>query len=350
MARIQQGSKVRVGIAGLDHWYIGLDAARAAAAHPAVDLVVVAHRDEARAREIAERFGAAEATADYTSVVSRDDLDVVVTACRTSDNAALCVEAAQHGMHIISVKPIAMTREDAARIKDAVERAGVHFLSWESLYRLSSRYKQLKSWIDEGRIGRPVSGAFVVRCGVPTQQWPGMTGPTWWLDPVHVPGGGWLDHAIYTVDTLRWLFGSEVITVGGTVSTLMHPELAPGIEDFGLAALIFRGQQVASVEATWTGAPDAFITTTHIMGSDGGIVLDSIRPDRAAISGHFAPFSGWSTVSLPDNDSNPMASMVTALREGSALPAGVADACRNLDVCLAFYAAARDGCTKQSAP
>src|SRR2546428_12819452 len=89
MAGTKDGGKVRWGIVGLDHWYIGLDAARAAAAHRDVDLVVVAHRDAPRVRETAERFGAAEATSDYAGVVGRDDLDVVVTSCRTSDNAAL---------------------------------------------------------------------------------------------------------------------------------------------------------------------------------------------------------------------------------------------------------------------
>ena len=34
------------------------------------------------------------------------------------------------------VKPIGMTRADAARIRDAVERAGVNFMSWEGHYRL----------------------------------------------------------------------------------------------------------------------------------------------------------------------------------------------------------------------
>src|SRR5947209_7512979 len=163
MAGEQPRDRVRMGIAGLDHWYIGLDAAHAAQAHPDIDLVVVAHRDEARARETAQRFGAAEATTDYASVVRRDDLDIVVTACRTSENAALCVEAASHGMHILSVKPIAMTCEDAARVQNAVDQAGVRFMSWESHYRLHAGYRQLKSWIDEGRIGRPVSGLFVMR-------------------------------------------------------------------------------------------------------------------------------------------------------------------------------------------
>jgi predicted dehydrogenase len=101
---------------------------------------------------------------------------------------------------------------------------------------------------------------------------------------------------------------------------------------------------------TWTGAPGAHITATHIVGSDGAIVLDPTAPGRATVSGRFEPFSGWCTVPLPDDDRNPVASLVTALRDGTSLPAGVSDACRNLDVCLTFYEAAREGCTKQVSP
>ena len=127
-------------------------------------------------------------------------------------------------------------------------------------------------------------------------------------------------------------------------------QLKPGIEDFGLAALTFGGGQVASLEVTWTGAPGASSTATHIVGSNGAIMLDHAAPGRATVSGHFEPFSGWCTVPLPDNDRHPVASMVAALREGVSLPAGVADACRNLDVCLTFYEAARAGCTREVSP
>lgn len=343
MSAFTPRDKLRLGIAGLDHWYIGLAAARAAQAHPDVELVVVAHRDAARAQETAARYGAAETTSDYESVARRDDLDAIVTACRTSENAALCVEAAQRGDHILSVKPIAMTRQDAARVKGAVERAGVHFMSWESTHRLDGSYRQLKTWIDDGRIGQPISGLHVMRSTLPTQEWPGVEGRTWWLDPAHVPGGGWLDHSIYTIDTFRWLFGSEVNSAGGVVSTLAHQGLPPGLEDFGLAALTFGGAQVASVEVTWTAAPGAFLNTTHVVGTEGAIVLDGHLPGRAHVSGHTAPFSGWSTVALPENAGSPLDHLVAAIREGTALPAGVDDACRNLDACLTFYEAAREG-------
>ncbi|GAC1433535.1 MAG: hypothetical protein NVSMB65_07420 [Chloroflexota bacterium] len=346
MAGKGRDGRVRLGIAGLDHWYIGLDVAQAAAANDHVELVVVAHRDEARARETASRFGAAEVTTDYASVVTRNDLDMVVTACRTDENAHLCVSAARHGMNIVSVKPIAMTVAEAAAVRQAVDDAGVHFLSWESLYRLSSRHIQLKTWIEEGKIGRPVSALYIQRAGVPTQVWPGVHGTTWWVDPAHAPGGGWIDHAIYQVDMMRWLFGSEVARVGGMTANLLHRDLAAPLEDYGLATLEFAGGQAGTLEVTWTAAPAAGYGATHIVGSEGAVVL-GWPSDEARVSGRFEGHEGWHAAALPPANADPVGAMVRVLREGGTLPAGVADACRNLEVCLAFYDAAREGRTRE---
>ena len=286
MADTTSHAKLRVGIAGLDHWYIGLGAAEAAAAQPELELVAIGHRDPARAEETAQRFGAAEATGDIQSLARREDLDILVTACRSSDNPDLCVEAASRGVSIVSTKPVAMTRDGAARIQEAVERAGVRFFSWESSYRLNPSYLLIKRWIEEGRIGRPVSAAYVVRSSLPTQVWPGVQGETWWLDPQHVPGGGWIDHSIYGIDVLRWLFQSEVETAGGLTARLVHRDLRPQMEDFGIATLSFANGQAASLEVTWTAPAGTYLTATQVMGTEGGIMLDSSAPGRASVSGY----------------------------------------------------------------
>ena len=105
-ARDDVAERYRIGIVGLDHWYVGLAAAEIAARDPGLELVAIAHRDPVRLQETATRFGARHATPDYRSVAIRDDVDFVVTACPTSENADLVVAAANAGKHIVSVKPI----------------------------------------------------------------------------------------------------------------------------------------------------------------------------------------------------------------------------------------------------
>jgi predicted dehydrogenase len=206
--------KLRLGIVGLDHWYAGLAVAEDAARNESIELVAIAHRDEGRGRQTAERFGAGSFTTDYMAVATRDDLDIVATACYCSENPALAAAAARAGSHLLSVKPIAMTAADAEQIRTAVRAAGVRFMSFESNYRVTPTFRLIKEWVDAGRIGRVLSAYTVLRSGLPTQEWPGVPARTWWLDASKTPGGGWIDHSIYHVDFLRWLLGDEVARVG----------------------------------------------------------------------------------------------------------------------------------------
>ena len=66
--------RYRIGIVGLDHWYVGLAAAEIAARDPDLELVAIAHRDP-NASGGRDAIRARHATADYRSVVERDDVD-----------------------------------------------------------------------------------------------------------------------------------------------------------------------------------------------------------------------------------------------------------------------------------
>jgi predicted dehydrogenase len=344
MSATGRSGAIRVAISGLDHWYTGLAVAEAAAKLPDVELII-GHRDRAHAEEAAARFGAVEVTTDFASLASRDDIDILVTACRSSENPDLCIEAARHGTNIISVKPFATNRDDAERVRAAVEQFGVVFFPWEAAQRLGARYRAIQNWIGEGRIGQPVSATYIMRAHVPRIPWPGETGDTWWLDPAYVPGGGWIDHAIYAIDSLRGLFGAEIGAIGGVVARLVDPSLPPALEDYGVATLTMTSGPGASIEVTWTAAHGAFYETFQIVGTEGSIITGSDTPGRAALIGNVAPFEGRIETAISRRDDNAVAAMIRAMRGEEALPAGVDDAVRNLDACLTFYEAASAGRT-----
>ncbi|HEY3080829.1 MAG TPA: Gfo/Idh/MocA family oxidoreductase [Chloroflexota bacterium] len=333
--------KLRLGIVGLDHWYAGLAVAEDAARNENVELVAIAHRDEPRGRETVERFGAGEYTADYMALATRGDLDVVATACYCSENAPLAAAAAKAGSHVLSVKPIAMTAAEAETIREAVRAAGVRFMSFESNYRITPTFRQIKEWVDGGRIGKVISAYTVLRSGLPTQQWPGVPGRTWWLDPTKTPGGGWIDHSIYHVDFLRWLLNDEVARVGGDVANLKHEDIAP-LEDYGLAQLTFRGGARATVEVTWTGASGAGLNRIDVVGTEGQIVWDPTVSGKTALSGKTDP-SGWLLTSTPARAASALAHLAETLAGRGQTAGTVDDACANLAVCEAFYRAAREG-------
>ncbi len=331
---------LRVGLVGLDHWYAALGAADDLARSGAGRITQIAHRDPLRGRETAEKYGATFTT-DYRAVATSPEIDVALTACFCSENADLAVAAAGAGHPIVSVKPIAMNLSEARRIESAVRGAGVRFISLESGYRVNPTFTTIRGWVDQGRIGRLVTAATVLRSSLPTQPWPGERGRTWWLDAAKTPGGGWIDHSIYHIDFLRWILRSEIVSVSGDAGNVIHSDIAP-LEDYGIANLVFANGAHASVEVTWTGQPGASVHRIELIGTEGTLIWDPSVSGRILIAGKNEP-AGWLATPIPQPTGT--ASGYLKALQTDALPASIDDAIANLAACEAFYRAARTGST-----
>ncbi|MGH2370277.1 MAG: Gfo/Idh/MocA family protein, partial [Chloroflexota bacterium] len=233
--------------------------------------------------------------------------------------------------------------------------AGVLFYSFDAIYRLSPQGRLYKQWIGEGRIGTPISATVIQRASLSgaSMDWPGRRNDhTWWRDPRKVPGGGWIDHAIYQVDFLRWLLNDEVARVTGMAKTLSHPELPKELEDFGVGLFEFRKGAVATIEVTWTAPAGGGLSQTQIVGTDGQIVFDPTLSGKLAVSGKFdgplgSGASGWTMVSPPGRrgGGGPVEHLLESLESGQPLAATLDDSRATLAACLAFYEAARSGQT-----
>ena len=333
---------IGVGIAGFDHWYAGIGAADEAAQEPRCRLVAVGGVQTALT-DFARERGVAFVTNDPLEVVARPDVDVVVCAASSDRNPALVREAAARGKAVLSVKPMAVTAAAGQALALAVRGAGIPFFPLECQGRLQEAGRRLQAWWGRGeRFGRPISALLVMRGSVPRQDWPGHdVGETWWQDPMRVPGGGWIDHAIYDVDFLRWALGSEVAHVFGQVSTLKHPGLR--VEDFGLATLTFANGVIAAVEVTWHGTAGAPAGTRQFVGSRGSVLaaLPQTRGWLVATEGGDA--QGWQPEEPPTGRRSPLSHMLDHILDGRPLAAGVADGLANLRACLAFYRSASEG-------
>src|SRR5581483_11345503 len=159
-----------------------------------------------------------------------------------------------------------------------------HFFPLESQRRLSPDGQRLKEWLDAGRIGRPLRFTQMLHGSLP-MAWPGSTATGWWTEPARVPGGAWLDHAIYAIDTARWLLGSEPANVMGIAANQRYPNLA--VEDFGIATYTLANGAVALIEDTWTADRGAGFSRTELFGSGGTISEDSNLRGAVALRGSF---------------------------------------------------------------
>jgi predicted dehydrogenase len=269
-------------------------------------------------------------------------------------NADLVIAAAERGLHILSVKPFAMDLDEADKIVNAVEESGINFMSYDASFRLDPLYQKVKTWLTDGSLGSPLTIDCYFRTVLPDIAWFGLPitrAQTWWLDPDQVPGGAWIDHGIYMVDLLRWLFDSEVHQVSGIIGHLRYPDST--LEDYGTSVMEFKNKSVATIESTWLTEFPAMTTGFHLTCSNGqlihqtfanGIMFDLQQNRETKMYNYSDQIVGWRQLDIPLASEGLMTHMLKVLRGEEQPIANVRDAYASLDACLTFYKAAEKRC------
>ena len=83
---------------------------------------------------------------DFISMLSQENLDIVIIILQLL-HAEQTIIAAQHGVHVICEKPMAIKYEDGLRMVRACEKAGVHLFVVKQ-NRLNSTIQLLKRAVD----------------------------------------------------------------------------------------------------------------------------------------------------------------------------------------------------------
>jgi predicted dehydrogenase len=330
---------LRVALIGLDHWYTAISLAERFTAHPDVELVGIADPDADRVHEVLARAGVSGVSGSADDFLADDSIDLIASFVSTERNPAVCVTAARNGKHILSVKPLARTLDQATEIVQAVRNAGVTFLGAESRGRHSAHQQQLRTWIAEGRFGKLLTASYSMWATLP-QGWPGSSEPGWFVEAERTPGGAWIDHSIYQLDQLRWLTGARVAKVSGTVANLKYGDLS--VEDYGLALVEFDNGLLAQIEDTWTAVPGGGRTAMSIVGTDGAVTYDTLT-GRLSLAGDLQPFAGWVHRTPETMHSGAIDELVATVRGKQDPISTVEDAWDNLAACEAFYQAATTG-------
>ncbi|HWV23830.1 MAG TPA: Gfo/Idh/MocA family oxidoreductase [Thermomicrobiales bacterium] len=331
---------IRFAIIGLDHWYTAISLAEEMASHPDIELVGIAHDDKDRAQEVAAKAGNPTVSTDPATFLNDPSIDAIGSFVSVDRNPDIVIAAARASKHILSIKPLARTLDEATQIVRAVREADVAFIPAETRARENDQNQHLLSLVRGGKLGRIVSGNFTLSSGLP-KGWPDAAADGgWWADPERAPGGGWIDHSIYQIDLLRWLLGERVVAVSGRTANLVHRDL--GVEDYGHATIEFEGGAIFSVEDTWSGPAGGWHVTSSLVGSEGAVSIDSATGTIATF-GVETGTQGWSHAPLAEDTSDRIGPIVSRIRGEQTALGTVEDAWENLAVTTAFYEAAANG-------
>jgi predicted dehydrogenase len=221
--------------------------------------------------ELAERFGV-RYLESYDAVWEWGP-DAVIICSENSLHRPLTEQAAAHGAHVLSEKPLATSVADAQAMVDVCEQAGVQLMIAHPV-RYSTAFRELKDAYDAGTLG-PVKAVL----GTNNGQLP-IHSRRWFVDPVLAGGGSVTDHTVHVADLLDSLFGGvPARSVYAVSNRIMHSDDVE-VETGGLVSIEYANGAIATVDCSWS-KPDSYPTwgglTLQLVGSKGIADMDAFN-------------------------------------------------------------------------
>lgn len=188
-------------------------------------------RTESAVREAAAKFGWDSIETDWRKVIDDPEIHIVDIATPGVSHCEIALAAAQAGKIVFCEKPIGNTLEEAKKMLDAVESAGVQSAVFHN-YRKAPAVALAKRMIEDGRIG----DIYHFRANY-LQDW--IVDPKFplvWRLQKDVAGSGTLgDIGAHIIDSARYLVG-EMEEVCGLMHTFIKQRPKVGAIDDRMGA------------------------------------------------------------------------------------------------------------------
>jgi predicted dehydrogenase len=175
---------------------------------------VICGRDEAGARQAAERYGWQEWSTDWQAVVARPDIHLVDISSSGEMHRPMALAAAQAGKDILCEKPLGNSLAEAQEMLEAVEKAGVKHMTAFN-FRTVPAITLAHELIQEGRLGEIYHWrAHWLSDWIMAPDFPLV----WRLQADKAGLGALGDIGAHVVDLARWLVGEvgEVVAMAET--------------------------------------------------------------------------------------------------------------------------------------
>jgi len=235
---------------------------------PQAELVAVCDLDEARAREVAERYAAPHVYTDYRDLLARPDIAAVSIATPDFAHREIAVAAANAGKHILVEKPLATTVEDAEAILRAVDAADVKLMV-DFHNRVNPAFVTARGAVRGGELGelKYIYARLSNTTFVPTQMlpWASRSSALWFL-------------ASHTLDMACWLLADKPTRVYAVSRSGVLQDMGIDTQDFHVAIVEFERGAVVTLENSWIlpeTEPNVFNFKMELLGDDGVMYINT---------------------------------------------------------------------------
>jgi predicted dehydrogenase len=309
---------LRLAVVGLvhDHIWGALDHLRA---DSRATLVAVADDNAPLRRRVIEEYGARN---EYTSVddlLAHESVDAILCGSENNRHAPIVEAAAARVVHVMAEKPMAASYEQARRMRDAAQRAGITLMiNWPTAW--SRAINQALTLAREGRIGKLFYLKYHAGHNGPRELGCSEYFYSWLFDAEKNGPGALMDYCCYGADLAAYLLGTPqfVACAGGKFVKDYDIPL-----DNAVILMQYAGS-VGIAEASWTQIGHPPYYELVLMGSTGSIVAGHYDDAVILVTPEAQEGQKVHAPELPKGRDNDVAYFISCLLEKTA-PSGLVD-------------------------
>jgi predicted dehydrogenase len=185
------------------------------------DLILV-DRNEARAREVAQKFNLSSYHTSYQEIL--EEVDGVIIAAPTPLHHSLAIESINRGIHVLCEKPVAETADQVVALQRQAQKMNVALCA-NYTRRLFASFLQVKKLLSNGDLGKPL---FIKYQEGEEFAWPTTSG--FYFNRKFSSRGILLDRGAHALDLICWWLEGKPKIVSSQNDSFGGPEAVARVQ------------------------------------------------------------------------------------------------------------------------
>ena len=177
-------------------------------------IAAICGRNRERAEELAKKYDIPQVFTDYRAMLEMGELEAVIVATPDDLHYPITMAALEAGLHVLCEKPLAHNVDQARKMLDKAEEAGVKHMTYFT-YRWTPHLQYLHQLIEEGYLGTIYHGQFHYRADR------GRQAHYHWHYDRRRSNGVLSNLGSHMIDAARWCMG-EIVRVNAHLSTFIE--------------------------------------------------------------------------------------------------------------------------------
>ncbi len=261
--------KIKLGLIGCGR--ISKNHFEAVSQIPEADFVAVCDIIPEKAQAAAGTYGSKAIYTNHLEMLEKEKLDAVSICTPSGLHPQIGIDAANHGVNVITEKPMGINIEAADKLIQACDNNHVQLFVVKQ-NRLNSTIQLLKRAVDKNRFGR----IYLAQSNVFWQRPQGYYDAEKWRGTWEFDGGAFMNQASHYVDAMYWLLGNVDSVMSYTATMARRIEA----EDTGCAILHFRSGIIATLNVTMLTYPKNFEGSITIIGEKGCVKVGGVAVNK----------------------------------------------------------------------